>query len=49
MKLRVSADVNEYIYFHRYPSAVENIEFDVEVGSVVDAVAPSFSIHLYTA
>jgi hypothetical protein len=46
MKLRVSADVKEYIYFHLYPSDVSKIEFDVEVGSTVDAVAPSFSITL---
>ena len=25
--------LNEYIYFHLYPSAVENIEVEVEVGS----------------
>ena len=46
IKFSVSEDVREYIYFHLYPSDVLKIEFDVEVGSTVDAVAPSFSITL---
>ena len=46
MKFRVSADVREYIYFHLYPSDVSKIEFDVDVGSTVEAVLPSLSITL---
>ena len=39
-------NVKEYIYFHLYPSDVVKIEFDVDVGSTVDAVLPSLSITL---
>ena len=46
IKFKVSDEVKEYINFHLYPSDVSKIEFDVEVGSTVEAVAPSFSITL---